>query len=159
MIEMMVTILVITVLVTLAVPTFFSARDRAQDRAAQSSLRSTMATMVILEADNTFAEAQGGGTWGQGQVRDALMEAEPSIDVVAPQVASDSSNTVSFWFRTAGMAAANPTHPRFVAVALSGTGRCFGVELTHDGRTEQITVPDSQACEARRGRSHGTPGW
>ncbi|MFM7616128.1 MAG: prepilin-type N-terminal cleavage/methylation domain-containing protein, partial [Actinomycetes bacterium] len=39
LIELMVVVLIIAILIAIAIPTFLGARQRAQDRAAQSSLR------------------------------------------------------------------------------------------------------------------------
>src|SRR6476469_509804 len=47
LIELMVVVLIIAILIAIAIPTFLGARNRAQDRAAQSSLRNA------LTADNT----------------------------------------------------------------------------------------------------------
>ena len=44
LIELMVVVLIIGILIAIAIPTFLGARARAQDRAAQSSLRVTSAS-------------------------------------------------------------------------------------------------------------------
>jgi type IV pilus assembly protein PilA len=42
LIELMVVVLIITILIAIAIPTFLGARSRAQDRAAQSNLRNAL---------------------------------------------------------------------------------------------------------------------
>ena len=42
LIELMVVVLIIAILIAIAIPTFLGARTRAQDRAAQSSLRNAL---------------------------------------------------------------------------------------------------------------------
>ena len=48
LIELMVVVLIIAILIAIAIPTFLGARQRAQDRAAQSDLRNG------LTAEKTF---------------------------------------------------------------------------------------------------------
>ncbi|HEX9995396.1 MAG TPA: prepilin-type N-terminal cleavage/methylation domain-containing protein [Acidimicrobiales bacterium] len=48
LIELMVVVLIIAILIAIAIPTFLGARERAQDRAAQSNLRNA------LQAEKTF---------------------------------------------------------------------------------------------------------
>ncbi|HZT67617.1 MAG TPA: prepilin-type N-terminal cleavage/methylation domain-containing protein [Acidimicrobiales bacterium] len=50
LIELMVVILIIAILLAIAIPTFLGARSRAQDRAAQSSLRN-----ALTAADTSYA--------------------------------------------------------------------------------------------------------
>ena len=44
LIELMVVVLIIAILIAIAIPTFLGARQRAQDRAAQSDLRNGLGT-------------------------------------------------------------------------------------------------------------------
>ena len=48
LIELMVVVLIIAILIAIAIPTFLGARQRAQDRAAQSNVRNA------LTAEKTF---------------------------------------------------------------------------------------------------------
>jgi len=52
LIELMVVVLIIGILVAIALPTFLGARQRAQDRAAQSNLRNGMAAAKVYFTDN-----------------------------------------------------------------------------------------------------------
>jgi type IV pilus assembly protein PilA len=60
LIELMVVVLIIAILIAIAIPTFLGARQRAQDRAAQSNLRNA------LTAEKTFyTDSQTYGTDAQ----------------------------------------------------------------------------------------------
>src|SRR5687768_12818482 len=71
LIELMVVVLIIAILIAIAIPTFLGARRRAQDRAAQSSLRNTVtAAKAIFTDDETYSEIDA----------DSLSEGEPAIE-------------------------------------------------------------------------------
>ena len=56
LIELMVVVLIIGILIAIALPTFLGARQRAQDRAAQSDLRNGMAAAkTYFTDDDTYA--------------------------------------------------------------------------------------------------------
>jgi type IV pilus assembly protein PilA len=65
LIELMVVVLIIGILVAIALPTFLGARQRAQDRGAQSNLRNGLAAAKVHFTDNeaytgfTAAVAEG----------------------------------------------------------------------------------------------------
>jgi type IV pilus assembly protein PilA len=73
LIELMVVVLIIGILIAIALPTFLGARNRANDRAAQSNLRNGLAAAKVHFTDNDtytgFNEAIG----------EAI---EPSLDFV-----------------------------------------------------------------------------
>ena len=52
LIELMVVVLIIAILLAVAIPTFLGARQRANDRAAQSELRNTLTNELTFYADN-----------------------------------------------------------------------------------------------------------
>jgi type IV pilus assembly protein PilA len=58
LIELMVVVLIIGILVAIALPTFLGARNRAQDRAAQSSIRQAFtAGRVVFSTDGDYTGA------------------------------------------------------------------------------------------------------
>ena len=64
LIELMVVVLIIAILIAIAIPTFLGARQRAQDRAAQSDLRNGLTAEKTVYTDNqtynaTTATMQG----------------------------------------------------------------------------------------------------
>jgi type IV pilus assembly protein PilA len=63
LIELMVVVLIIGILIAIALPTFLGARERAQDRAAQSDLRNGLVAAKTFFTDNdtyaTFSSTDG----------------------------------------------------------------------------------------------------
>lgn len=51
LIELMVVVLIIAILLAIAIPTFLGARERAQDRAAQSDIRNALAAEKVFYTD------------------------------------------------------------------------------------------------------------
>ena len=121
LIELMVVVLIIGILIAIAIPTFLGARSRAQDRAAQSSLRNTVTGAKVLYTD---AEDYTDAT-----VAD-LGLAEPSLSFVATGVASTEPNTVSV----------SPTSAtEFHAAVLSKSGTCWYIRDAVDPSTDPGT--------------------
>jgi type IV pilus assembly protein PilA len=84
LIELMVVVLIIGILIAIALPTFLGARTRAQDRAAQSSLRNAIAAAKTCFTDNdTYA----------GCTDAVLLTVEPSLGFQA--VASTGPKQIS----------------------------------------------------------------
>jgi type IV pilus assembly protein PilA len=108
LIEVMVVVLIIGILLAIGVPTFLGARTRAQDRAAQSSVRVGQTTSMILFTDK--------GTF-TGVDATAMNAAEPSITFVAAATASTKPTEVSV----------ASTATTFAAAAMSDSGKCFYV--------------------------------
>ena len=62
LIELMVVVLIIAILIAIAIPTFLGARSRAQDRAAQSSLRNSLTAAKTIYTDaESYAGANAAG--------------------------------------------------------------------------------------------------
>ena len=61
LIELMVVVLIIAILIAIAIPTFLGARERANDRAAQSSLRNGLtAAKTIFTDGSDYTERRRG---------------------------------------------------------------------------------------------------
>src|SRR6266566_5533560 len=80
LIELMVVVLIIAILIAIAIPTFLGARQRANNRAAQSSLRNALTAAKTLFTDNNDYTAAG---------NTALAGVEPSLTFVDNATASD----------------------------------------------------------------------
>src|SRR6059036_81819 len=78
LIELMVVVLIIGILIAIALPTFLGARERAQNRAAQSSLRNGIAAAKTFFTDDDSYTGFDGGT-PAGSAAEAI---EPSLDFV-----------------------------------------------------------------------------
>ena len=86
LIELMVVVLIIAILIAIAIPTFLGARERAQDKAAQSSLRNGLTAAKVIYTDGEdFADA----------TTTALLAVEPSLGFVDSATASTDPKEVS----------------------------------------------------------------
>lgn len=110
LIELMVVVLIIAILIAIAIPTFLGARRRAQDRAAQSSLRNTVtAAKAIFTDDETYTPADA----------PALQSGEPSLVFLASTGTSTEPVEVAVLVNAGD---------RFVAKAYSKAGKCWYVQ-------------------------------
>ena len=114
LIELMVVVLIIGILVAIALPVFLGARVRAQDRAAQSSLRNTIAAAKTIFANDANYDS----------IDTTTMEAaEPSLDYVDGSTDSTGPNVVS-------VVGAGDI---FAASAKSDSGKVFAIADTSSG--------------------------
>jgi type IV pilus assembly protein PilA len=94
LIELMVVVLIIAILIAIAIPTFLGARQRAQDRAAQSDLRNGLTAEKV-----TYTDTQ---TYSSDTAANGVMRGiEPSLKwgaglsvVVGDAVAANDAGTV-----------------------------------------------------------------
>lgn len=94
LIELMVVVLIIAILVAIAIPTYLGARDRANDRAAQSNLRfGFIAVRTYFNAESKYS---GDAT--------AMRETDPALTWTSgtPTLADD-DRVVSVWASPDGM--------------------------------------------------------
>jgi len=87
LIELMVVVLIIAILIAIAIPTFLGARQRAQDRAAQSNARNGLTAEKTIYTD---AQAYTSSST-------TLTGVEPSLNFVADEVpgAANQNNEVA----------------------------------------------------------------
>jgi type IV pilus assembly protein PilA len=121
LIELMVVVLIIAILLAIAIPTFLGARKRAQDRAAQSSLRNS-----LTAAKTIFTDSQSYTSATTGE----LNATEPSINHVADTTGSTGAKTVSV---------STPDANTFVGAARSDSGKCFYIRDISGGAGTQGT--------------------
>jgi type IV pilus assembly protein PilA len=113
LIELMVVVLIIAILLAIAIPTFLGARNRANDRAAQSSLRNALTAAKVLftdQQDYDYASIS------------ALMAEEPAITFQTGS--STGPKVVSVQDRTVGDAIAASV---WYGAAFSKSGTCFRI--------------------------------
>jgi type IV pilus assembly protein PilA len=116
LIELMVVVLIIGILVAIALPTFLGARERAQNRAAQSALRN-----ALVAAKTMYTDTSDYGTADETAVT-GLDSVEPSLTYVGAAVASAAPTTVSVDPYTE-----NSANDSWAAAAMSESGTCYWI--------------------------------
>ena len=77
LVELMVVVLIIAILIAIAIPTFLGARERAQDRAAQSNLRNALTAEKVFYVDEESYATEA--TDADGDLTADLTQIEPSL--------------------------------------------------------------------------------
>jgi type IV pilus assembly protein PilA len=115
LIELMVVVLIIGILIAIALPTFLGARNRANDKAAQSSLRNALvaAKTCFTDAD-TYTNCDATATTGK------LSSIETALTFVTDTTGSTGPNTVSVAVTNSGNT--------WTAAAESASGTCFYIK-------------------------------
>jgi len=133
LIELVVVVLIIGILVAIALPTFLGARNRANDKAAQSSVRNALAAAKTIFTDtddySTVTVATLGAT-------------EPSLQYANP---STTPTDVDFLVQdtTAGQ-----VDGAVALVAYSKSGACFGLLDEADAGTTFEHATGQANCDA-----------
>ena len=142
LIELMVVVLIIGILIAIALPTFLGARNKANDRAAQSTLRNGLTSAKACFTDNDSYV-------GCDEVK--LGASEPSITFKAHGAASTRPNEVTVLPDSANV---------LYLAALSKSGTCFTLkdnEATGGGVT--YGPPGTPAsCTADAAKAAGVTG-
>ena len=114
LIELMVVVLIIAILLAIAIPTFLGARKRAQDRAAQSSLRNALTAAKTMYTDSSsYAAADESLTTGLPTVEPSLTYANTGTPSTGPKMVSVKA-AIDTW----------------VGAAKSDAGTCFSIKET-----------------------------
>jgi len=111
LIELMVVVLIIAILIAIAIPTFLGARQKAQDRAAQSNLRN-----ALTAAKTAYVDSQ---SYASDIASTDYNSIEPSLNFVYGAAASGSGNKV---------AVASPVADTIILAAASPSGNCFYIK-------------------------------
>jgi type IV pilus assembly protein PilA len=122
LIELMVVVLIIGILIAIALPTFLGARTRAQNRAAQSDLRTTIVAAKTLYTDaSSYAGATAVG----------LAAVESNLTFIT---AASTTGNLSVSVMT------TPTAVLWGAARMSASGTCYGLRETSASGTYYITA-------------------
>ena len=134
--ELAITMLVLGVLASVAIPSFLGSRNNSYDKEAQASIE------VVLRASRLHYQSQGDfSTGSSAQCGDStilaadLQKLEPNVDVVASSVSSTNSRVVSVqsvqtWNSNGELLGCQG----FYAVALSSSGSCWAARLIVEGK-------------------------
>ena len=112
LIELMVVVLIIGILIAIALPTFLGARNRANDKAAQSSLRNALAAAKTIFTDTDDYSTVDAAS---------MLATEPSLTYPDP---STGPNEISLEVRDT---ASGVTNGAIALAAYSKSGTCFGL--------------------------------
>lgn len=95
LVELMVVVLIIAILIAIAIPTFLGARERAQDRAAQSNLRNALTSAKVHYTDEEAYTTPGAATTVTAA---DLLAIEPSLNFInlGALTTGDPAQTVRF---------------------------------------------------------------
>jgi type IV pilus assembly protein PilA len=134
LIELMVVVLIIGILIAIALPTFLGARNRANDKAAESGLRNTLAAAKTCFTDH---DSYNDGTNVCDET--ALAGIETSLNFVDNGTASTDPNTIS-------VDASDASGNVFAAAAYSKSGACFYIQDDATSGTTYGSDPTGAAC-------------
>ena len=146
LIELMVVVLIIAILLAIAIPTFLGARNRANDRAAQSSLRNALtAAKVIFTDAQDYREA----TITKLEAEEPALTFQTAASTTAKEVAVvDPPALASEWY----------------AAAKSKAGKCFYIKddsaAGGDGTTfAKLDPAPAAGCPVNTGATYTKIGW
>ena len=143
LIELMIVVLIIAILIAVMIPTFAGAKQRAQDRAAQSSLHNGLTAAKVVYSDHgDYTEATAV----------ALGAIEPALSFVAAGSASSGPNALSV----------DPVSKNYVVMAgQSKSGACFFVadDASVGGVGARYAKVASGGCTASGAPAPGDPAW
>jgi type IV pilus assembly protein PilA len=133
LIELMVVVLIIAILIAIAIPTFLGARERAQERSAQSNLRNGLTAAKTIYTDSEDYTAATPGDAG------TLEDAAPELTFVNGALPAASDNdTLSV--------ATSANRIQFVVRAANGD--CFSITDDVNSGTSDADVPDDNCTPA-----------
>jgi type IV pilus assembly protein PilA len=136
LVELMVVVMILSILMAIAIPTFLGMRERAQDDAAKASVRITLTNAKsLMTTEETYLLVTGV----------SLGSAEPSLTFVDEATPSTGHTVVSQYVPDR-----LTTARTFVASSYSQAGKCFFVrDVTTTGTEYGILDPSTTAqCTA-----------
>jgi type IV pilus assembly protein PilA len=131
LIELMVVVLIIAILIAIAIPTFLGARQRAQNRSAQSNIRNALTAEKTSYTDNQAYTATAAN----------LTAIEPSLTYVNTNPASGTKDVYVAVGNTGGVAG-----DTVVLGAQSASGNCYWMQDVATGANSGTKWNTSTSC-------------
>jgi len=134
--ELVITMLVLGVLTSIAIPSFLGSRNNSYDKEAQASIEVVLrAARLLYQSQGDFSNGSSAQCGDSALLSADLQKLEPGIDVVASSVSSTNSRVVSVqavqtWNSNAELLGCQG----FYAVALSSSGSCWAARLIVEGK-------------------------
>jgi type IV pilus assembly protein PilA len=142
LIELMVVVLIIAILIAIAIPTFLGARQRAQNRAAQSSLRNGLTaakTIFTDQEDYTCAVSSASPCTSTATNPMPISAVEPSLTFLdGASAPSTGPNVLSL----------TATQTNVTIAGLSKSGTCYFIYDDVTGPGTRYNKTTSGACQA-----------
>jgi type IV pilus assembly protein PilA len=132
LIELMVVVLIIAILIAIAIPTFLGARQRAQNRSAQSNIRNALTAEKTTYTDNQVYTATSA----------TLSGIEPSLTYVT---AVPTAGSRQVYVAVGQITVANDT---VVLGAASASGNCYWLQDIASGASSGTKWNTSTSCAA-----------
>jgi len=137
LIELMVVVLIIAILIAIAIPTFLGARERAQNRSAQSNVRNALTAEKTSYTDTQTYTATSA----------TLTAIEPSLTYVNTAPPAKGTHEVYLAVGTVGVNA--PANNTVVIGAQSASGKCYWMQdVAGNPGTKWNTSTDCTAAPA-----------
>jgi type IV pilus assembly protein PilA len=152
LIELMVVVLIIGILIAIALPTFLGARNRANDKAAQSGLRNTIAAAKTCFTDHDSYKWTSPPFPSAGACDDSaaqLPAIEKSLQFLAPGAPSTDPNAVSVLPDTATV---------FYGASFSKSQQCFYIKDDQAATGTQYAKGNG-ACTANAAKALPAGSW
>ena len=134
--ELVITMLVLGVLASIAIPSFLGSRNNSYDKEAQASIEVVLrAARLLYQSQGDFSNGSSAQCGDSALLAADVQKLEPGIDVVASSVSSTNSRVVSVqavqtWNSNAELLGCQG----FYAVALSSSGSCWAARLIVEGK-------------------------
>ena len=141
LIELMVVVLIIAILIAIAIPTFLGARQRAQNRAAQSNVRNAFTAEKTFYTDKQAYSSTGS----------ELTSIEPSLAYSVSNVAP----------ATVGTVYVNVTAGGVLQLGVkAASGNCYYLQDTPTGATAGTMYAQDSTCAATlTGATYNQSSW
>ena len=145
LIELMVVVLIIAILISIAIPTFLGAQNRARDRSTQSDLRNAVTAAKTVSTDHAGLFLNDADVAiGQGDMPDV----EPAI-----AFSDTTASTALMLINT------DPAGLRVTFVKESASGTFFGASVTKDGAVTYCKGTAQTACDDGAADAAYTTRW